>query len=115
MVGTSRAEIGRAIEALRVVAVIRMRDAARLRAVIDALAEGGVRAVEVTMTVPDAVGLIKQIAPTLPAGFLIGAGTVVDAGTARAVIDAGAQFVVGPVFRPEVIRACHDRDVAAMP
>jgi 2-dehydro-3-deoxyphosphogluconate aldolase/(4S)-4-hydroxy-2-oxoglutarate aldolase len=67
------------------------------------------------MSVPNAVGLIRQIAPTLPAGCLIGAGTVVDADTARAVIDAGARFVVGPVFRPEVIRACHDRDAVAIP
>jgi 2-dehydro-3-deoxyphosphogluconate aldolase/(4S)-4-hydroxy-2-oxoglutarate aldolase len=67
------------------------------------------------MTVPGAVDLIRALAPSLPAGFLIGAGTVTDVATARAVIDAGASFVVGPVFRPEVIAACHERDVAAMP
>ena len=64
------------------------------------------------MTVPGAVELIRELAPTLPAGFLLGAGTVTDAATARAVIDAGASFVVGPVFRPDVIAACHERDVA---
>jgi 2-dehydro-3-deoxyphosphogluconate aldolase/(4S)-4-hydroxy-2-oxoglutarate aldolase len=46
--------------------------------------------------------------------ILLGAGTVTDAATARAVIDAGASFVVGPVFRPDVA-ACHERDIAAMP
>src|SRR5712671_3959458 len=103
------------VEALGVVAVIRLRDPARLRAVVDAMAEGGVRALEVTMTVPRAVELIRELAPTLPEGFLLGAGTVTDAATARAVIDAGASFVVGPVFRPDVIAACHERDVPAMP
>jgi len=103
------------IERLGVVAVIRLKDPAKLRAVVDALAEGGVRALEVTMTVPGAVGLIRDLAPTLPDGFFLGAGTVTTAENAYAVIDAGATFVVSPVFRPEVIRACHERDVAAMP
>jgi len=67
------------------------------------------------MTIPGAVDLIREITPTLPNGFLVGAGTVTDADTARAVIDAGAQFVVGPVLRPDVIRACHERDIAAIP
>jgi len=110
-----RAAIAQAIESMGVVAVIRMKDPAKLRAVVDALAEGGVRALEVTMTVPNAVNLIRELAPTMPEGFLLGAGTVIDPDTARAVIDAGARFVVGPVFRPDVIRACHERDVPAMP
>jgi 2-dehydro-3-deoxyphosphogluconate aldolase/(4S)-4-hydroxy-2-oxoglutarate aldolase len=110
-----RAAVTAQIEALGVVAVIRLKDPATLRAVVDAMAEGGVRALEVTMTVPGAVDLIRELAPTLPEGFLLGAGTVTDVTTARAVIDAGASFVVGPVFRPDVIAACHERDVAAMP
>ncbi len=111
----TRAQIVRAVESFGVVAVIRLKDAARLRAVVDALADGGVRALEVTMTVPGAVDLIRELAPTLSSEFLLGAGTVVDAKTAAAVIDAGATFVVSPVFRPEVVRACHDHDVPAMP
>ena len=103
------------VERLGVVAVIRLKDPAKLRAVVDALAEGGVRALEVTMTVPGAVELIRALAPTLPDGFFLGAGTVTTAANAHAVIDAGAMFVVSPVFRPDVIRACHEHDVAAMP
>ena len=105
----------RAIEQFGIVAVIRLKDPARVRGVVDALAAGGVRALEVTMTVPRAVDLIRELAPTMPDGFLLGAGTVTDAATARAVIDAGAAFIVGPVFRPDVIAACHDRDVPAIP
>jgi 2-dehydro-3-deoxyphosphogluconate aldolase/(4S)-4-hydroxy-2-oxoglutarate aldolase len=111
----SRTETVRAIEACGVVAVIRLQEASKLRGVVDALAAGGVRALEVTMTVPGAVRLIEQIAPTLPGEFVLGAGTVLDAETARACILAGARFVVGPVFRPEVVALCHRYDVAVMP
>lgn len=111
----SRAEVAAAIERLGVVAVIRMKDPAKLRAVFDALAEGGVRAIEVTMTVPGAIGLIGELARSLPAGILLGAGTVIDAATARAVIDAGARFIVSPVFRRDVVSVCLDRGVVAAP
>jgi len=104
-----------AIQQSGVVAVIRMKDAAKLRAVVDAIADGGVRAIEVTMTVPGAVDLIRTLARSLPPDILLGAGTVTDAATARAVIDAGARYVVSPVFRREVIAACHERDIAAAP
>lgn len=115
MAQTGREQIVRAIEASGVVAVIRLKEPEKLRAVVDALVEGGVRALEVTMTVPGAIGLIAQLAPTLPDGFLLGAGTVLDPDTARRAIKAGARFVVGPVFRPDVIAACHELDVPAMP
>ena len=105
----------RTIQQLGVVAIIRMRDAGKLREVVDAIAEGGVRAIEVTMTVPDAVRLIEKLAASLPSTILLGAGTVTDAATTRAVIDAGARYVVSPVFRRDVIDACHERDVAAAP
>jgi 2-dehydro-3-deoxyphosphogluconate aldolase/(4S)-4-hydroxy-2-oxoglutarate aldolase len=114
-VNTSREAVVRAIQDLGVVAVIRMRDAAKLRAVVDAIAEGGVRAIEVTMTVPNAVGLIATLASSLPSDILLGDGTVTDVVTARAVIDAGARFVVGPVFRPDVIVARHERGVPIAP
>ena len=110
-----RLSIAARIEALGVVAVVRMKDPAKVHAIVDALAAGGVRALEVTMTVPRAVELIRELSARLPDGFLLGAGTVVDARTARAVIDAGATFIVSPVFRTEVIAACHDRDVPAIP
>lgn len=115
MTQTGREQIVRAIEASGVVAVIRLKEPGKLRAVVDALVEGGVRALEVTMTVPGAIELMAQLAPTLPDGFLLGAGTVVDRDTARRAINAGARFVVGPVFRPDVITACHELGVPAMP
>ena len=111
----ARTDIVTAIEEAGVVAVIRLQEPDKLRAVVEAIGQGGIRAIEVTMTVPGAVELIRQLAPTLPAGFILGAGTVLDPETAQQVIDAGAQFVVSPVFRRGVIDACHDRGVAVMP
>lgn len=111
----NRLDTIRAIEDCGVVAVIRLQDPTKLRAVIDALAGGGVRALEVTMTVPGALDLIKEVAPTLPREFVLGAGTVLDPETARLAILAGARYVVGPVFNPAVIALCHRYDVAAIP
>jgi 2-dehydro-3-deoxyphosphogluconate aldolase/(4S)-4-hydroxy-2-oxoglutarate aldolase len=111
----SRSEITAEIERCGVVAIIRMQDASAVRGVVDALAAGGVRALEVTMTVPRAIELIAELAPSLPKEILFGAGTVLDPDTARKAIDAGAQFIVSPVFRPEVIAAAHEQGVPAMP
>ena len=97
------------------VGIIRMKDPGRLPAVVDALAEGGVRVLEITMTVPGAVDLIRRTAPSLPAGFLMGAGTVLDVETAHRVIDAGARFLVSPTLNLEVIEAAHQRDVPILP
>jgi 2-dehydro-3-deoxyphosphogluconate aldolase/(4S)-4-hydroxy-2-oxoglutarate aldolase len=112
---TSRARVGAAIEEAGVIAVIRMSDAQRLRATVDALVDGGVRVLEITMTVPGAVEAIRDLSGSLPADVLLGAGTVLDADTATRVMDAGAAFVVSPVFTPGLIERCHQRDVAVMP
>jgi len=112
---TLRKEATAAIERAGIVAVIRIKDPGKLQAVVDAISEGGIRALEVTMTVPGAIELIAGLAPKMPHGFLLGAGTVLDAETAIKVIDAGARFIVSPVFRRDVITACHSRDVAVTP
>lgn len=111
----SSASVLAGLEEAGVVAIIRMADPSRIGAVVDALVEGGVRALEVTMTVPGAVDHIRALAPRLPAGFLLGAGTVTDAETVARVADAGASFIVSPVFRREVIEAAAARDVVAAP
>jgi 2-dehydro-3-deoxyphosphogluconate aldolase/(4S)-4-hydroxy-2-oxoglutarate aldolase len=110
-----RVETVRAIEACGVVAVIRLREPEKLKAVVDALCEGGVRALEVTMTVPGAIHLIEEIAPSIPGEFVLGAGTILDPETARLAILAGARFIVGPVLNPAVIALGHRYDVAVIP
>jgi 2-dehydro-3-deoxyphosphogluconate aldolase/(4S)-4-hydroxy-2-oxoglutarate aldolase len=115
MTRQTRSEITATVEELGVVAIIRMQDPAAVRSVVDALAEGGVRAVEVTMTVPRPIELIGEIAPTLPKGFLFGAGTVLDGDTVKRAVAAGARFIVSPVFRRDVIEAAHQEGVPVMP
>ena len=103
------------VERTGVVAIIRLKDPGQVRDVATALIEGGVRALEITMTVPGAIDLIGQIAPTVPADLRLGAGTVVDGRTAAACIDTGASFIVSPVLRRDVLTVCRERDVPAMP
>jgi len=98
-----------------VVAVIRMKDTNRLLKVIEAVRGGGVKAIEITMTVPGAVDIIRQLSKAVPADVLIGAGTVVDEETAGKVIEAGATFVVGPVLNLDVVSLCVKRGIAVMP
>ncbi len=111
----TRADVVHEITTSGLVAVVRLADAASMRAVAEALMSGGVRAIEVTMTVPGAVELIAELSRSVPAHVIIGAGTVLDEATANAVIGAGAEFVVSPVLRPDVIELCRRQDVAVMP
>jgi 2-dehydro-3-deoxyphosphogluconate aldolase/(4S)-4-hydroxy-2-oxoglutarate aldolase len=111
----TRKAVTAAIEKSGIVAVIRIKEPQRLQGVVDAISEGGITAMEVTMTVPGAIELIAGLAPRMPPGFLLGAGTVTDAETAKRVIDAGAQFIVSPVFRRPVLAVCRERGVPSMP
>jgi 2-dehydro-3-deoxyphosphogluconate aldolase/(4S)-4-hydroxy-2-oxoglutarate aldolase len=107
----SRHDTVRAIEAAEVIAVLRLDDPARVDPVVEALLQGGVRAVEVTLTMPHALRSIESLSDKL----LVGAGSVLDAETARLTILAGARFVVAPTFSPALVEMCHRYDVVAMP
>jgi 2-dehydro-3-deoxyphosphogluconate aldolase/(4S)-4-hydroxy-2-oxoglutarate aldolase len=99
-----------------VVAVLRTENPDDLVAVAKALGLGGVKFIEITMTTPGALDVIQEATSQLRGeGVFIGAGTVLDAPTARATILAGAQFVVGPVFDLETVRLCNSYGVAVMP
>ena len=90
-----------------IVAVIRVDSAARLLPICDALLSGGVTGLEITMTSPDALGAIADASREFAGrGALVGVGTVLDPETCRAAILAGAQFVVTPVCRPEIVAMC---------
>ncbi len=98
-----------------VVAVIRMKDTQRLKKVIEAIRLGGVKSIEITMTVPGAVQIIADLVKTVPEDVLVGAGTVTDVETANKVIDAGAKFVVGPILNVDIIKLCNQRGVVIIP
>jgi len=98
-----------------VVAVIRMQDGQKLIRVCEAVRDGGVTAIEVTMTVPGALDLIAQVARAMGDSIQLGVGSVVDVETVHRAVEAGARYVVSPVFKPEVIAASHALGVPAMP
>jgi 2-dehydro-3-deoxyphosphogluconate aldolase/(4S)-4-hydroxy-2-oxoglutarate aldolase len=97
------------------VAVIRMADAQRLIRVVEAVAEGGVTAIEITMTTPNALAVIEEVAREMGDDVQVGVGSVLDAETARRAVEAGARYVVSPIFKPEIIAEAHRHDVPAMP
>jgi 2-dehydro-3-deoxyphosphogluconate aldolase/(4S)-4-hydroxy-2-oxoglutarate aldolase len=91
------------IERVGLIPVLRAKSVAQGRAIVDAMVAGGVTVVEVTMTVPGAIDLLKELQKAYGAKLLLGSGTVTTADQAQATIDAGAEFVVSPSLHPEVI------------
>lgn len=97
------------------VPVVRAQSAEEAAQAIDAIRAGGVPIIEVTLTVPGAVPLIEALAHRFGDEALVGAGTVLDAETARAVILAGARFVVSPALNLDTIACCRRYGVAVLP
>ena len=98
-----------------IVAVVRAPDSAELVEAVRALADGGVNVVEITMTVPGALDVIKAARSALGDRVLLGAGTVLDPETARAAMLAGAEFIVAPTVNLDTIRLCRRYDKVVMP
>lgn len=86
-----------------IVAVIRGQNPCELLNAIRAIEAGGVEAIEITMTVPGAIDIIREVSSQLRGQVVVGVGTVLDAATARLAILAGADFVVSPVYRQEIV------------
>ncbi len=91
------------IERIGLIPVLRARNAAQAHAVVKAMIAGGVSVVEVTMTVPGAIDLLRELKKEYGAKLLLGSGTVTTAEEAEATIEAGAEFVVSPSFHPDVV------------
>jgi 2-dehydro-3-deoxyphosphogluconate aldolase/(4S)-4-hydroxy-2-oxoglutarate aldolase len=106
--------LGRALAA-RVVAIIRLTGEASLVGVAEALVEGGLRALEFTMTTPGALDAISACRDRFGEDVLVGAGTVVDADGAHRCLDAGAQFIVAPDFNAGVVAETRRAGALAMP
>jgi 2-dehydro-3-deoxyphosphogluconate aldolase / (4S)-4-hydroxy-2-oxoglutarate aldolase len=99
-----------------VVAVIRAESKEQGVKIVDAVKKGGIRALEITMTVPGAIDIIKELTEVYKGeDVIIGAGTVLDPETARACILAGAEYIVSPMLNPEVVRLCNRYRVPVMP
>jgi 2-dehydro-3-deoxyphosphogluconate aldolase/(4S)-4-hydroxy-2-oxoglutarate aldolase len=98
-----------------IVAVIRSETAEPLVNVVRALADGGVIAAEITFTVPNAPDVIRQVRKEIGDAVVLGAGTVLDAETARIALLAGAEYLVSPIVDLEMIRLARRYDKVVMP
>lgn len=96
-------------------AVVRVQEASKLMPVVEALVAGGVSAIEITMTVPDAINQITALADAMGDQILLGVGSVLDEATARKALEAGARYLVSPVFKPELIDVAHLYNAPALP
>jgi 2-dehydro-3-deoxyphosphogluconate aldolase/(4S)-4-hydroxy-2-oxoglutarate aldolase len=97
-----------------VVAVIRIPQRGQVLPLARALLAGGLTAIEITMTTPDALGVIRELSGTLDARAVVGVGTVLDRATAERALEAGAQFVVSPILRAEIAQAAHAAEKPVM-
>jgi 2-dehydro-3-deoxyphosphogluconate aldolase/(4S)-4-hydroxy-2-oxoglutarate aldolase len=98
-----------------VIAIMRAQSSDQLLRAADAIREGGVQAIEVTMTTPGALRVVEQAVSRYGEDVLFGAGTVLDAESARAAILAGAQFIVSPTFKASLIEICRRYSIPVMP
>jgi 2-dehydro-3-deoxyphosphogluconate aldolase/(4S)-4-hydroxy-2-oxoglutarate aldolase len=107
--------ITEALIAQGAVSVVRLDDTDRLAWLADTLRDAGLDALEITMTVPGAIDQIRRLVDRIGPDHLVGVGSVRTPRDAERAIDAGAAYVVSPVFEPEVLQIAADRGVPAMP
>ncbi len=110
-----RAEVLRRIEEIGIVPVIRSPSADVALKAVEAIVAGGIPICEITMTVPDAPALIRELVGRLGDRALVGAGTVLDAAAAAVCLEAGAAFLVGPGLDLDVVAMARKHDVPVMP
>jgi 2-dehydro-3-deoxyphosphogluconate aldolase / (4S)-4-hydroxy-2-oxoglutarate aldolase len=103
------------IEETGLIAIVRLKSSEELINTAKAIAEGGVKNIEFTMTTPNALDIIKSSRSKLGEEILLGVGTVLDMVTAREAILSGAQFIVTPTLNREVIEMCHRYSVVVIP
>lgn len=98
-----------------VITIIRAPSSEAIMDIARALAAGGAHAVEITMTVPGAIEALRGVAKEMGDELLLGVGTVLDAETAKAAVEAGAQYVVAPCFDAPTVEWCRKNDVTVCP
>ena len=111
---SEREKIVAGIEAEGLVAIVRVRRPELTLPLAKALVAGGIRAVELTMSIPNALEAVRTIDRELGDKILLGVGTVIDDDTCRAAIDAGAKYVISPITRPSLVAVAHALDRPVM-
>jgi len=98
------------------VAIVRTDDSSQAARIVEACAQGGASAIEITFTVPAAAGIVEDLAKRYPADQIaLGAGTVLDPETARIAILSGARFVVSPSLNTATARLCNRYQIPYLP
>lgn len=108
-------EVLDAISKNGVVAIVRGTTQEQMSTIVDALYRGGIRIIEVTFNTPNASEIIQNLTKCYADKMIIGAGTVLDAETARIAILSGAQFILSPSLNDEVIKMCNRYNILAVP
>ena len=111
---SEREKIVSGIEAEGLVAIVRVRRPELTLPLAKALVAGGIRAVELTMSIPNALEAVRTLDRELGDEILLGVGTVIDDDTCRAAIDAGAKYIVSPVTKPSLVATAHELDRPVM-
>ncbi|KAA3615263.1 MAG: bifunctional 4-hydroxy-2-oxoglutarate aldolase/2-dehydro-3-deoxy-phosphogluconate aldolase [Calditrichaeota bacterium] len=111
----SREETVKRIEESGIVAVLRLDDTQNICHIFEALMNAGVIALEITMTTPGAIDIIKEYAQKLDGDFILGAGTVLTPEDARQAIEYGAKFIVSPVFNEDILKVSQEMGAAVFP
>ncbi|HKS83552.1 MAG TPA: bifunctional 4-hydroxy-2-oxoglutarate aldolase/2-dehydro-3-deoxy-phosphogluconate aldolase [Candidatus Acidoferrales bacterium] len=115
MAGATKDEITRRIAAIGVIPVVRAESTHLARRAASAIRQGGIPVLEITMTVPGALDIIRELSLECGNEVLIGAGTVMDPDAARDCIAAGARFIVSPSLNLATIEFCKKEGVVLMP
>lgn len=110
----TKEEVLQAIKGDGMVAVVRGETSEKAMEIVEKCIEGGIRAIELTFTVPYAHRVIEDISRKYGEQIVLGAGTVLDSETARIALLSGAEFIVSPHFNPEVTRLCNRYRKASM-
>jgi 2-dehydro-3-deoxyphosphogluconate aldolase / (4S)-4-hydroxy-2-oxoglutarate aldolase len=103
------------IRSIGIIPVVRASSGDEALRAVEAIQAGGLPILEITMTVPGAVQIIEAITNRYADEVLVGAGTVLDAASARDCLQAGAQFIVSPALNLETISFCREAECAVMP
>ena len=110
-----KTDVIKRIRDIGVIPVVRASSADEAMRAIDAIRAGGISVLEITMTVPGAVSVIEQVTARFGSEALVGAGTVLDAETAKACVSSGAQFIVSTALNFDTIAYCREHDIVVMP
>src|ERR1035441_7682448 len=110
----NRKDLSARIEAVGIMPSVRVAAAELALFAAETVYDAGIPVVEITLTVPNAIEVISQLANNYP-NFIVGAGTVLDADTAARCVDAGARFITSPGLVPDVLEFTLKSDVLAIP